>query len=107
MGIVHLTDNQFEREVLQSRQPVVVDFWAPWCAPCQIVAPILEELSKEYDSQVKICKVNVDENQRMAAKYQIFSIPSLLFFKDGKIVSQIAGARPAADIKKVIDSLLC
>jgi thioredoxin 1 len=107
MGIIHLSDNEFGREVLQSREPVLVDFWAPWCAPCLAITPILEELSKEYNDRLRICKVNVDENQTVAAKYQVLSIPTLLFFKDGKITNQIVGARGASDIKKAIDSLLC
>ncbi|MBL7091972.1 MAG: thioredoxin [Candidatus Omnitrophica bacterium] len=107
MGIIQLSDNEFGREVLQSREPVLVDFWAPWCAPCLAITPILEELSKEYNARLKICKVNVDKNQAVAAKYQVLSIPTLLFFKDGKITNQIVGIRPASDIKKTIDSLLC
>lgn len=107
MGIVHLSDNEFGQEVLQSKEPVLVDFWAPWCAPCLAITPILEELSKEYNDRLKICKVNVDENQAAAAKYQVLSIPTLLFFKGGKITNQIVGIRPASDIKKTIDSLLC
>ncbi len=105
MNIVHLSDSEFEQEVLQSKQVVLVDFWAPWCAPCQMVAPILEGLSKEYNNRVKICKINVDENQTTAVKYQILSIPALLFFKDAKVATQLVGVRPASDIKKVIDSL--
>ena len=105
MSVIHLTDNEFEQEVLQSGNPVLVDFWAPWCGPCQALGPILDELSKEYDDKVKICKINIDENQSIASKYQVLSIPTLLFFKDGEVVNQLAGARPAADIKKVIDSL--
>ncbi len=107
MGIIHLSDNEFGRKVLQSREPVLVDFWASWCAPCLAIAPILEELSKEYNDRLKICKINVDENQTVAAKYQVLSIPTLLFFKDGKITNQIVGVRGASDIKKTIDSLLC
>lgn len=107
MGIIHLSGNEFGQEVLQSREPVLVDFWAPWCAPCLAITPILEELSKEYNDRLKVCKVNVDENQAVAAKYQVLSIPTLLFFKDGKITNQIVGIRSASDIKKEVDSLLC
>lgn len=106
MGIVHLSDSEFEQQVLQSKQLVLVDFWAPWCGPCQMIAPILEELSKEYDSRLKICKINVNEHREVAAKYQILSIPSLLFLKGGKVESQIVGVRSASDIKRAIDSLL-
>ena len=106
MAIVDLFENGFEKEVLQSKQPVLVDFWAPWCGPCQLITPILKELSKEYGARLKICKVNIDENHAIATKYRILSIPSLLFFKDAKVVSQLVGLRPASDIKKTIDSLL-
>jgi len=106
MSAVHLTDNQFKQEVLHSEQPVLVDFWAPWCGPCQVIAPILDEISKEYNGKLKVCKINVDENQATAAKFQILSIPTLLFFKDGNVVGQLVGPRAASDIKKTIDSLL-
>lgn len=106
MGIVHLSDNEFEQEVLHSNQLTLVDFWAPWCSPCQMIAQILEELSKEHDNKLKICKINIDEHQSAAAKYQILSIPTLLFFKDGKVTGQLVGARSASDIKKTVDSLL-
>ncbi len=105
MGTVHLTDKGFEKEVLQSEKLVLVYFWAPWCGPCQMVTPVLEEISKEYNAKLKICKVNVAENQNLATKYQILSLPALLFFKDGKVVEQLVNARTASDIKKVIDSL--
>ena len=105
MSIVPLSDNEFKEKVLHSKQLVVVDFWAPWCGPCKIIAPILEELSKEYDGKVKIYKINIDEHQATASKYQVLSIPTLLFFKQGKIVKQIVGLRSASEIRKVIDPL--
>ena len=105
MSITALSDNEFKEKALQSKQLVIVDFWAPWCRPCKIITPILEELSQEYDSKVRICKVNIDEHQATAAKYQVLSIPTLLFFKGGKIVKQIVGLRSASEIRKVIDSL--
>ncbi len=106
MDIVHLTDSNFEKEALQSKELALVDFWAPWCGPCKIIAPILQEIAQEYNDKLKICKMNIDESQSMASKYQILSIPTLLFFKDGKVVSQLVGARSATDIKKTIDALL-
>lgn len=106
MGIIHLSDSAFDQQVLQSKQLVLVDFWAPWCGPCKMITPILEKFSKEYNSRLKICKINVDEHTTVAAKYQILSIPTLLFFKDGKVESQLIGARSASDIKKTVDSLL-
>jgi thioredoxin 1 len=105
MNIVHLSDSDFTQEVLQAKQLVLVDFWAPWCGPCQMVAPILEEISQQYDDKVKVCKINVDEHQASASQYHILSIPALLFFKDGEVVEQLVGVRPASDIKKVIDAL--
>jgi len=105
MSIVALSDNEFKEKVLHSEQLAVVDFWAPWCGPCKIIAPILEELSKEYDGKVKIYKINIDEHQATATNYQVLSIPTLLFFKQGKIVKQVVGMRSASDIRKVINSL--
>ena len=105
MSSVHLSDNRFEQEVLHSEQPVLVDFWAPWCGPCQMLGPIIDEISEEYNGKFKICKINIDENQAMATKFQILSVPTLLFFKDGKVVGQLVGPRPASDIKKTMDSL--
>lgn len=105
MSIVPLSGNEFKEKVLHSKQLAVVDFWAPWCGPCKIISPMLEELSKEYDGKVKIYKINIDEHQATAAKYQVLSIPTLLFFRQGKIVKQVVGMRSAYDIRKVINSL--
>lgn len=105
MSTVRLSDNQFKQEVLQSKDPVIVDFWAPWCGPCMAIAPILEDLAKEYKGRLKVCKVNIDEAQAIATKYQILSIPTLLFFKDGKVTNQLVGAKSKSEIKKVIASL--
>ncbi|UCB57212.1 MAG: thioredoxin [Candidatus Omnitrophota bacterium] len=105
MSTVRLSDSQFKQEVLQSKEPVIVDFWAPWCGPCMAVAPILEDLAKEYKGRLKVCKVNIDEAQTVATKYQILSIPTLLFFKDGKVTNQLVGAKSKSEIKKVIASL--
>lgn len=105
MSIIHLSDNEFKEQVLHSKQLAIVDFWAPWCGPCKIISPILEELSKEYDGKVKIYKINIDEHQATAAKYQVLSIPTLLFFKQGKIVKQVVGMRSVSDIRKAINSL--
>ena len=101
------TQENFEKEVLQSLVPVLVDFWAPWCGPCKILSPILEELEKEYDGKgIHIGKVNVDENSALAAQFGVMSIPTLMFFKKGVVVDQMVGAqnkdRLAERIKKVI-----
>jgi thioredoxin 1 len=89
-----VTDATFEQEVLKSDLPVLVDFWAEWCGPCRMVAPIVDELSKEYSGKLKVAKVDVDSNTKIASQYGIMSIPSLLFFKNGKVVDQIVGAVP-------------
>ncbi len=101
-----VTDGTFETEVLKSDQPVLVDFWAPWCGPCRMVAPVVEELSEEYSGKVKFLKLNTDDNMNTAATYGIRSIPTLLMFKGGQPVDQIIGFRPKGDLKKVIDKAL-
>ena len=98
MKPVTITDANFESEVIKSNIPVLIDFWATWCGPCKAIAPIVEDLAKEYDGKVKIGKVDVDDNQQTAIKYGIRSIPTLLIFKDGKLNSTIVGAVPKAQI---------
>jgi thioredoxin 1 len=97
---------QFEQEVLHSANPVFVDFWAEWCGPCRSVSPVVEELSSEYNDKVDFVKVNVDENSELAQKYNVFSIPTLAIFKDGKVVSQKVGAATKESFKTMIDSSL-
>jgi thioredoxin 1 len=101
-----VNDNNFEQEVLQADKPVLVDFWAPWCGPCRMVAPIVEELSTEYDGKVEFVKVNTDDNPNTAVKYGIRSIPTLLVFKDGEPVGQIVGFRPKSDLKQRLDAVV-
>ena len=93
------SDNTFESDVLQSDLPVLVDFWAPWCGPCRMVAPVVEELADDYDGQVKFVKLNTDENPMVASQYGIRSIPPLLIFKGGEQVGQVVGFRPKSDLE--------
>ncbi len=97
-----VTDATFEEEVLKSEIPVLVDFWAEWCGPCRMIGPIVEELGKEYEGKLKVAKVDVQNNNNVASKYGIMSIPALLFFKNGEVVDQIVGAVPK---KAVVDRL--
>lgn len=92
MGATHLTEKNFEAEVIKSKIPVLVDFWAEWCGPCRMIAPIIEELAKDLDGRMKVTKLNVDEAQQLAADYNIMSIPTLMIFKGGEPVEQIVGA---------------
>lgn len=100
------TQDNFEKEVLQAKLPVLVDFWAEWCPPCRLLAPVVEKLAKGYKGKIKIGKLNVDENQAIAEKYQVMSIPTLIFFKEGKMVDKLLGAQPEEVIKKKLDELL-
>jgi len=101
-SIVHISDDNFESEVTNSNGLVLVDFWAAWCGPCKMVAPILEEIAEEME-EVSIKKMDVDQNRRVAGQFGIRSIPTLILFKDGKPVEQLIGVRPKEEIKKVIE----
>ncbi|UCG60558.1 MAG: thioredoxin [Candidatus Zixiibacteriota bacterium] len=103
---LNITDDTFEEEVLQSDKPVIVDFWATWCGPCKMIAPILEEIADEYSGRVKVVKLDVDVNNQTAGKYNIMSIPSLLFFKGGEMVDQIVGAMPKAQLTARLEKVL-
>jgi len=102
-SIVTLTQENFAGEVLQSPTPVLVDFWAEWCGPCKMIAPVLNELADEYGSKVKIGKVNIDEHQGLAAEYGIRAIPTLLVFQNGQVAEQLVGARSKRDLKASLD----
>ncbi|MGO8764799.1 MAG: thioredoxin [Limisphaerales bacterium] len=101
--IVTLTQENFSQNVLQSPSPVLVDFWAEWCGPCKMIAPLLDELADEYDGKIKIGKVNVDEQQSLAAQYGVRAIPTLLIFSKGQIAEQMVGAKGKRDLKASLD----
>ena len=96
----------WEAQVMKASELVLVDFWAVWCGPCQMVAPIIDELATEYAGKVRVMKLNTDENPEIAGRYQVMSIPTILFFKNGQVVDKLIGARPKRAFKEVIDSLL-
>jgi len=101
-----LNRENFDKEVLESDLPVVVDFWAEWCGPCRMIAPIIEELATEYKGQLKVAKLNVDENPDIASRYGIKGIPTLIFFKNGEVIERIIGVQPKETLKTKIDELL-
>ena len=103
---IELTDDNFEAEVLKSDKPVLIDFWAAWCGPCRMVSPIVEEISKEYEGKLKVGKINVDDNSKVASQYGIMSIPSLLFFKGGQVIDQVVGAVPKQQLTDKVDKIL-
>ena len=105
-NIVEFTDGNFDAEVLQSSVPVLVDFWATWCAPCKAIAPVLEQLAGEYDGKVRIGKVNVDENPAIPGQYGVRGIPTLILFKDGQIVDQLVGAVPKNQLESLLQKAL-
>lgn len=106
MSEIQLTDDSFDKEVLSSDKPVLVDFWAPWCGPCRMLAPVLEEIAKQYAGKVKVAKLNTDENPVAPSRYRIAAIPTLLFFKDGQLAEQRVGIQSKRDIEKLLDGLL-
>lgn len=103
---IHITDSEFDEKVLHSTTPVVVDFWAPWCGPCKMIAPVLEKLAVEYGDKLTIAKVNTDENPEWAMKYGVQGIPTLLFIRDGQVADTIVGVAPTPVIKAKVNALL-
>ena len=102
-NVMIVDQNNFEREVIKSEKPVLVDFWAAWCGPCRMVSPVIDQLADQYDGKVKVAKVNVDENPELANQYQILSIPSVLLFKGGDKVDGVIGARPKQIFEEMLD----
>lgn len=105
-NIVEVSDGSFDTEVLQAPQPVLIDFWAPWCGPCKAIAPVVEELSRDYAGKLKVVKMNVDDNPQTPSKYGVRGIPNLIIFKGGQVQDQIVGAVPKAHLVKAIDRAL-
>ncbi len=105
-NIANIDQNSFQKVVLESQKPVLVDFWAPWCGPCRAVAPIVEELAKEYKGKVEFAKLNVDDSPFIASKYGVMSIPTLIVFKGGKPIQQAVGFQPKEQLKKILDRAL-
>jgi len=103
---IEVADADFEQKVLKAKTPVLVDFWAAWCRPCIMTAPVLEELAKEYAGKLTIAKLDVDQNAKTAVQYNIMAIPNLIIFKDGKPVSQIVGYKPKTELKRSLDAVL-
>ncbi|OGS08056.1 MAG: thioredoxin [Elusimicrobia bacterium RIFOXYA12_FULL_51_18] len=103
---IQLTDATFDQEVIKSVLPVLVDFWAPWCGPCKMIAPVIEELAKEYEGKVKVCKLNTDEGPESASAYKISAIPTVLLFKGGKLVQELVGLQPKEELKRRLDELI-
>jgi len=106
MSTLHFTDANFKKEVLESTQPAMVDFWASWCGPCKMIAPFIDELAKEYAGKMKIGKIDVDSNPKIATEYGVMSIPTIIFFKNGKVLNQIVGAASKLDLKRNIEENL-
>ncbi len=105
-NIVYLNQQNFNKEVLDNKGPVLVDFYADWCGPCKMISPIIEQVAKEYAGKATVAKLNVDENNALAMEYRVMSIPTLIFFKDGKEVYRMMGARPKAELSRVLDGMV-
>lgn len=105
-NVLTITKENFEKEVLQSEQPVLVDFWAAWCGPCRMVAPIVDQVAEEFKGKAKVGKINVDEQGELAEKYRIMTIPTLMVFKDGKVADSIVGARPKEELADMLNKHL-
>ncbi len=103
---IEITDANFDNEVIKSSKPVMLDVWAPWCDPCLKLGPVIDELAGEYSGKVKVGKLNTDKNSTVASNYNVLSIPTILFFKDGKVMNQLVGVQSKAELKKYLDKLI-
>ncbi|HHU31884.1 MAG TPA: thioredoxin [Clostridia bacterium] len=106
MSIVQVSASNFKEEVLDADKPVLVDFWAAWCGPCRMIAPVVEQIAEEYNGKLKVAKLNVDENPSIASQYEVMSIPTLFVFKDGDVASRLIGYMPKDRLKQAIDQVL-
>jgi thioredoxin 1 len=104
--VVNLTEQNFDQEVMNSDIPVLVDFWAQWCGPCRAVAPIIDQLAEEYEGKLKVCKVNVDEENSLASRFRIMSIPTIMIFKGGELVRSVVGGRSKAEFDELLQSII-
>jgi len=106
LRLLEVTDETFDRDVLESERPVLVDFWAPWCGPCRMLAPVVEAIAEEYDGRLTVAKLNVDDNPAMARRYQVMGIPTLILFKDGQPVDRMVGYMAKEDLRRRVDASL-
>lgn len=105
-NVINVSDSNFDSVILKSDMPALVDFWASWCAPCKAIAPVVDEMAAQYNGKIRVAKMNVDDNPATPGKYGVRGIPTLILFKDGKIVDQLVGAVPKSQIKELIDKAL-
>ncbi|MDR3124979.1 MAG: thioredoxin [Endomicrobium sp.] len=103
---IEVNESTFSQEVLSSEEPVLVDFWAPWCGPCKMLSPVIDEIAAEYEGKAKVVKVNTDANMSLSSQYQVTSIPCLILFKGGNVIQRMVGFRSKNDLKKLIDTVL-
>ncbi|HET6488366.1 MAG TPA: thioredoxin [Syntrophales bacterium] len=105
-SVIHVSEGTFDAEVLKSDKPALVDFWAPWCGPCRAIAPVLDEIASEYKDKIKVTKVNVDENRALAGNHGVMSIPTMILFKNGKVMDKLIGLVPKERLKELLDKAL-